>query len=130
MRYLKSTQDISCCIEDQQFEQWIMGFIDSNFVGDHDRIKSLIGYMFMLNGYIINQKANLQNVITMSKTKAEYTAALEVMKEVLWLKGLMAKLEMLQKIVEIHCDSSNVVYLSENPTHYERTKHIDVKFHL
>lgn len=130
MRYLKSTQDIGCCIEDQQFERWIMGFIDLNFAGDHDRIKSLIGYMFMLSGYIINQKANLQNVITMSKTKAEYIVALEAIKEVLWLKGLIAKLEMLQKIFEIYCDNSNVVYSSENLAHHERTEHIYVKFHL
>lgn len=40
------------------------------------------------------------------------------------------KLRIAQETVEIHCDSSSAIYLSENPAHHERTKHLDVKLHF
>ncbi|KAK9224723.1 hypothetical protein WN943_009759 [Citrus x changshan-huyou] len=40
-----------------------------------------------------------------------------------------AELGIAQETVEIHCDSSSAIYLSENPAHHERTKHPDVKLH-
>ncbi|KAH9754884.1 Integrase catalytic domain-containing protein [Citrus sinensis] len=62
--------------------------------------------------------------------KAEYTAATEAVKEALWLKGMIEELGISQKTVEVHCDSLSAIYLSKNPAHHERTKHIDVKLHF
>ncbi|KAH9650187.1 hypothetical protein KPL70_026271 [Citrus sinensis] len=108
----------------------LWGYVDSDFAGDNDRRRSLIGYLFMLNGCIISWKASLQHVVALSTTEAEYTAATEAVKEALWLKGMIEELGVSQKTVEVHCDSSSAIYLSKNPTHYERTKHIDVKLHF
>ena len=75
-------------------------------------------------------KASLQHVVALSTTESKYTAATEAVKEALWLKGLIEELGMSQKTVEVHCDSSSAIYLSKNPAHHERTKHIDVKLHF
>lgn len=84
----------------------------------------------MFNGCLIDWKASLQHVVALSTTEAEYTAAAEAVKEALWLKGLMAELGSAQKTVEVFCDSSSAIYLSKNPAHHERTKHIDIKLHF
>ncbi|KAH9696760.1 calcium-binding EF-hand family protein [Citrus sinensis] len=54
------------------------------------------------------------HVVTLSTTKAEYTAATEAVKEALWLRGLITELGMKQEIVEVHCDSSSAIYLTDS----------------
>ena len=61
----------------------INGFVDSDFAGDLDRRRSLIGYLYMLDGCLINWKASLQHVVALSITEAKYTAAAEAVKEAL-----------------------------------------------
>ncbi|KAH9650014.1 hypothetical protein KPL70_026198 [Citrus sinensis] len=108
----------------------LCGYVESDFAGDNDRRRPLTGYMFMLNGCLINWKASLQHIVALSTTEAEYTAATEDVKEALWLKGMLAELGKKQQSVDIHCDSSSAIYLSKNRVHHKRTKHIDVKLHF
>lgn len=42
----------------------------------------------------------------------------------------MAELGFIQKIVEVFYDSSSAIYLSKNPAHREKTKHMDIKLHF
>ena len=46
------------------------------------------------------------------------------------MKGLIVELGMSQKIVDVFCDSSSAIYLSKNPAHHEKTKHVDIKLHF
>lgn len=84
----------------------------------------------MLNGCMINWKATLQHVVALSTTEAKFTAAIEVVKEVLWLKWLVLELGKMQRSVPIFCDSLSAIHLSKNPAHHEKTKHIDIKMHF
>ena len=54
--------------------------------------RSLTGHMLLFNGCLVNWKATLQHVVALSTTEAKYTAATEVVKEALWLQGLMREL--------------------------------------
>lgn len=101
--------------------------MDSDYAGDLDRRRSLIGYMFTFNGCLISWKATLQHVVALSTTEAEYIVATEAVKEDLWLKGLIGELGVKQKAITINCDSSSPLYLCRNPAYHERTKHIDIK---
>ena len=92
--------------------------------------RSLTEYLYKLDDCLINWKASLQHVVALSTTEAEYTAAAEAVKEAIWLKGLISELGMSQKTIDVFCDSSSVIYLSKNPTHHEKTKHIDIKLHF
>ena len=108
----------------------LKGYVNSDYTGDLDRKRSLIGYIFILNGCAVNWKATLQSVVALSTTEAEYTPTTEAVKEALWLKGLVTELGLIQKSVSVYCDSSSVIHLSKNPAHHEKTKHIDVKLHF
>ncbi|KAH9670332.1 hypothetical protein KPL70_016941 [Citrus sinensis] len=108
----------------------LLGFVDSDYVGDLDRRMSLTCFMFMYEGCLINWKATMQYVVALSTTEAEYTAAIEAVKEALWLQGLFGELGVRQKSVTIHCDSSSAIHLCKNPAHHEKTKHIDIKLHF
>ncbi|KAH9703748.1 Integrase catalytic domain-containing protein [Citrus sinensis] len=98
----------------------LCGYVNSDYAGDLDRRRSLTGYMFFLDGCLVNWKASLQHIVALSTTEAEYTAATEAVKEALWLRGLITELGMKQETVEVHCDSSSAIYLSKNPAHHEK----------
>ncbi|KAH9786526.1 hypothetical protein KPL71_010287 [Citrus sinensis] len=78
----------------------------------------------------MDTKANLQHVVALSTTEAEFTAATEAAKEAIWLKGLITKLGLKQESVPIFCDSSSALHLCKNPAHHEKIKHIDIKLHF
>lgn len=107
-----------------------MGYVDADYAGDLDRRRSLTGYLFTFNNCTINWKSQLQSVVALSTTEAEYTAAAEAIKEAIWLKGMLKELGVNQRSVVIHCDSQSAICLSKNQTHHERTKHIDIKVHF
>ena len=131
MRYLYGTLKKGLVYgRDKGKEDGLWGYVDSDYVGDLDRIRSLTGYVFMLSGCVVNWKFALQHVVALSTTEAEYTAATEVVKEALWLKGLISKLGKMQRTISIFYDNSSAIHLCKNPAHHEKTKHIDIKLYF
>ena len=57
-------------------------------------------------------------------------AMTEVMKEAIWLQGLLDDLRIEQNLLKINCDSMSAIYLAKNRVYHARTKHIDVRFHF
>ena len=94
-----------------------------------DNKRSTTGYVFTLSKGPICWKSTLQSIVAMSTTEAEYMAVAEVVKEALWLKGLVKELGLNQGGVQMHCDSQSAIYLAKNQVYHARTKHIDVRFH-
>jgi hypothetical protein len=55
-------------------------------VGDKDSRRSTTGYVFTIGGTIVSWILKLQKVVSLSTTKAEYVAAIEASKEMIWLQ--------------------------------------------
>ncbi|KAA0065713.1 Retrovirus-related Pol polyprotein from transposon TNT 1-94 [Cucumis melo var. makuwa] len=66
---------------------------------------------------------------TLIKEESEYISLGEAVKEAVWLKRIVGELLSQEFIPIIHCDSQSAIHLAKNPSHHERSKHIDVKFH-
>nr|GEY43370.1 retrovirus-related Pol polyprotein from transposon TNT 1-94 [Tanacetum cinerariifolium] len=49
----------------------VTGFFDSDCVKDPDKGRSITGYTFLVQGYVVSWKATLQHVVTLSTTEAE-----------------------------------------------------------
>ncbi|KAL5546738.1 hypothetical protein UlMin_006425 [Ulmus minor] len=58
----------------------LMGYVDTDYAGDLDKRRSLIGYVFTLFGCTMSWKAQLQPVVALSTMEAEYIAATEGIK--------------------------------------------------
>ena len=95
----------------------VVGYLDTDYVGEVDNKRSTIGYLFTLSRGPICWRSTLQSLVVMSTTEA------------LWLKGLVKELGLKQQGVHMHCDSQSVIYLAKYQVYHTRTKHIDVKFH-
>ncbi|KAL9411120.1 hypothetical protein AB3S75_044831 [Citrus x aurantiifolia] len=131
LRYLQGTVNYNLTYgKAKEEDDALRKYVDSDYAGDLDRRGSLTCYIFMLNGCTVNWKATLQSVVALSTTEVEYISPTEAVKKALWLKGLFTELGLSQKSVPIHWDSSSAIHLCKNPTHYEKTKHIDIKLHF
>ncbi|KZV44851.1 Aspartyl-tRNA synthetase [Dorcoceras hygrometricum] len=111
-------------------QEWITGYVDSDYAGNVDTRKSTTGYVFTSNGTAVSWKAMLQPVVALSTTEAEYIAATEAVKEAIWMKGFMRDLGCEQKTLTVFCDSQSAVHLTKHQVFHERSKHIDVRLHF
>ena len=69
----------------------MVGFTDSNWVGDpHDR-KSTVGYVFILGSGPATWACKKEQAIELSSAKAEYRAAVNASQEALWLRQILSK---------------------------------------
>uniref|UniRef100_A0A2N9FMC5 Integrase catalytic domain-containing protein n=1 Tax=Fagus sylvatica TaxID=28930 RepID=A0A2N9FMC5_FAGSY len=104
---------------------------DANMVGSlkKELFKSLdmkdLGLARQILGRVISWQSKLQKCVTLSTTEAEYIAATEVGKEMLWMKRFLQDLGLKQDEYVVHCDSQSALDLSTNSTYHSRTKHID-----
>ena len=105
------------------------GFIDADMVGDLDGKKSTYGFLFTFAGGAVSWQSKLQKCVALSTTEAEYIAATEAAKEMLWMKRFVQKLGLMQDEYVVFCDSQSAIDLSKNTLYHSRTKHIDVRYH-
>ena len=74
-----------------------------------------------------------QSSIADSTMEAEYIAAYEAAKEVVWLKNFLLDLEVVpsaQSAITLYCDNSGAVANAKEPRSHKRGKHIERKYHL
>jgi len=57
-------------------------YVDSDYLGDLDKRRSITGYVFTLSQAPVSWCSILQSTVALSTTEAEYMAMTEAMKEV------------------------------------------------
>nr|XP_009787759.1 PREDICTED: uncharacterized protein LOC104235647 [Nicotiana sylvestris] len=125
LRYLKGASGVGLTFRKSGTGISILGYVDSDYAGDLDRRRSTTGYIFTLVGSAVSWKSTLQSIVALSTTEAEYMAAVEAVKETIWLKGLVVELSLVQLESTLRCDSQSAIHLMKNQRFHERTKHID-----
>jgi hypothetical protein len=126
-RYLRGT--FKACLKFGRTRKGLVGYVDSDYAGDLDKRRSLIGYVFTVGDCDVSWRATLQPVVAQSTTEAEYMAIAEACKESAWLKGLYVELCGDDSCVNLFCDNQSAIYLTKDQMFHEKTKHIDVKYH-
>ncbi|GKD45846.1 retrotransposon protein, putative, ty1-copia subclass [Tanacetum coccineum] len=117
-----------CPVRDCDVER--MSFVDSDYVKDPDKGRSIIGYAFLVQGCVVSWNDTLQHVVALSTTEAEYMALTKAVKEAMWLRGLLEELGVKLNSVAVNCDNQGAIHLSQNHVFHERTKHINVRNHF
>nr|GFA33617.1 hypothetical protein [Tanacetum cinerariifolium] len=90
----------------------------------------ITGYVFMVHGCVVSWKATLQHVVSLSTIEAEHMALTKVVKESIWLKGLLIELGVNLRLVVVNYDNQSAIHLSRNAMFHGRTKHINVRYHF
>jgi hypothetical protein len=86
----------------------------------------------MMNGAAIMWRSKLQSIVSTSTCEAEYVAASDAAKEVLWLSKLLCEINGQFQKLTLYLDNQSaltLLKLSHAGTN-GRTKHIDVVYHF
>ena len=107
----------------------LKGFVDADYASNRDTRRSTTAYMFMTSQNCISWKAQLQSVVALSTTEAEFMATTEAFKEALWLQGILQELKQIKGRVTVYSDSQSSIHLCKNPVYHEKSKHIDIRLY-
>ena len=72
------------CLQFGRTRDGVIGYVDSNFIGDLDKKRSLTGYVFTVGDCTISWKATLQHIVALSTIESKYMAITEACKEAIW----------------------------------------------
>jgi hypothetical protein len=108
----------------------LKAYCDSDYSGDKDKRISVTGFIIYFMGCAISWKSRAQKSVTLSSTEAEYVAISEVSAEIMFIKQLLESLNIQVNLpIIVHVDNVGAIYLSNNATTSQRTKHIDIRYH-
>jgi hypothetical protein len=128
IRYLRGTINYSNTYDGSRDS--VCGYVDSDFAGDLEKIRSTLGYVFTLAGRPISWMSKIQNIVSLSAMEEEYMDASHAFKEAIWLQGLLGEFGRMQDKVKVFFDSQSVIHLDRNPSYHSKMKHIYVKYHF
>jgi hypothetical protein len=137
LRNLKNTQD-SCLFfsgnsisNPTEINYQLTGYCDADCGGNIDDRKSTTGYLIMLNNCIIIWNSKRQTTVAQSSTEAEYMTITAIANDIKWINTLLTELTLnVQKPITIYCDNQSAIQISKHDLFHNRTKHIDIKYHL
>ena len=107
----------------------LQGYVDADFAGDINSRKSTTGFVFTLGATAISWASNLQKIVTLSTTEAEYVAATEIGKEMIWLHGFLDELGKKQEMGILHSDNQSAIFLAKILAFHSKSKYIQTKYH-
>ena len=78
-------------------------------------------------------KSFKQETVADSTTEAEYIAASEAVKEVVWIRKFVSELGVVPSAsspVDLYCDNSGAIVQAKEPRSHQKSKHILRRYHL
>eukprot|EP00253_Pinus_taeda_P035569 PITA_35569 len=106
-------------------------YSDSDFNGDKETGVSTSGYAMSLGSGVVSLRSRKQSVPPDSTTEAEYVATAEATKEIVWLRKFLEDLQVKQvQSTPLMIDNTSPIKLAKNPKFHDRTKQINIKYHL
>ena len=108
----------------------IKGYSDSDWAGDKDDRKSVSGFILFLNGCPIMWRSKSQGTVALSSAEAEYVAASEMVKEIVFVVQVLLSMKIAVKTpIKCLADNMGAIFMTENPSSQGRTRHIDTRWH-
>ncbi|CAM9355323.1 unnamed protein product, partial [Heterosigma akashiwo] len=127
-RYLKDTQSESLRLGGDLV---LRGFSDSDFCSDRIDGESVTGYVLFLGDAPIIWSSKLQGAVTTSTVEAEFLALRSSVKDIMWLRHLLADLGCPQQeptpVVE---DNSACIEWASDLLISKKNRHFHVSYHL
>jgi hypothetical protein len=126
-RYLVATKDLTLKLGGDDKEIVLFGYADASFSKSGEGCLSYLGYCFFLGkdaGTISNASSKIKTACT-SSTEAEIKALREALKEVVWMRGLLAELGIRQTHpTVIFQDNKSTIELCSNERSVNLSKHV------
>nr|GEW83972.1 retrotransposon protein, putative, Ty1-copia subclass [Tanacetum cinerariifolium] len=123
---LKRMQDVlyasavGSIIGDIKRELKVSCYIDAGYLTNANDLKSQTGYVFILNGGVVDWKSAKQSIFATSFAEVEYITAFDASKEVVWVRKFISELGVVSTIEEpISCKAKREKANNEHSKHNE-----------
>jgi len=130
LRYLQGTKHLGIKYKRGADLKSLNIYTDSDFAGDTQTRRSTSGWICLLGGTPISWGSRRQDTVALSSTEAEYIAASEATKNLLYLKNLISELTQTSPITTLYIDNLNTIKLIQTGNFNGRTRHIETRFHF
>lgn len=128
--YVRGTTSHGLCITASSPSELVV-YTDADWAGCPDTRRSTSGYCVFLGGSLLSWSSKRQPTVSLSSAEAEYQAVANAVAECCWVRQLLHELHVdLAKATLVYCDNVSAVYLTQNPVHHRRTKHIELDIHF
>lgn len=130
LRYIKGTFDYGVWFNYiQEFN--LHGFSDSDWGGSLDDMKSTSGYCFTFGSGVFSWTSKKQDIVAQSTAEAEFIAATAAVNQALWLRKILADLQMAQTdSTKVFVDNQAAIAISNNSVFHGKTKHFNIKLYF
>ncbi|GJV39355.1 retrotransposon protein, putative, ty1-copia subclass [Tanacetum coccineum] len=119
------------------YEIWQMN-VKTAFFNGHLSLKKSIwcnlktGYVFVLNGGVVDWKNTKQSIFATSFVEARYIAAYDASKEAVWIRKFIFGLSVVPKIEEpitMYCDNTRAITIANESAITKGARHYRAKVH-
>ena len=102
--------------------------MDSDWAGDSSHGKSVTGMILKIAGGAILYKTKYQDTVALSTTEAEFAAACEAGKAILYVRSILNEIGVAQEQATVlHIDNNGALLMGNAQQPTRRTKHMDIK---
>ncbi|GKB98017.1 retrotransposon protein, putative, ty1-copia subclass [Tanacetum coccineum] len=133
LKYLRNTKDMFLVYGgDTKRELRVSCYTDAGYLTDADDLKSQTGYVFVLNGGVVDWKSTKQSIFATSSTDAEYIAAFDASKEAVWIRKFISGLGVVPTIEEpinMYCDNTGAIAIAKDHGITKGARHFRAKVH-
>ncbi|GKB85462.1 retrotransposon protein, putative, ty1-copia subclass [Tanacetum coccineum] len=131
LKYLRNTKYMFLVYGgDIKRELRVSCYTDAGYLTDTDDLKSQTGYVFVLNGGVVDWKSTKQSIFATSSAEAEYIAASDASKEVVWVRKFIAGLGVVPTIeepIKMYCDNTGSITIANESRITKGTRHYRAK---
>jgi hypothetical protein len=130
LRYVKGTLSSGLHIG-TGLVQSLTAYSDADWAGCPDSRRSTSSFCVFLGDNLISWSSKRQTTVSRSSAEAEYRAVAHAVAECCWIRQLLQELHVpLTSATVVFCDNVSAVYMTANPVHHRRTKHIEIDIHF
>ena len=105
-------------------------YTDSDYAQDTRNRKLRAGFLATFNGHPFHYRSTMETCMAQSTFEAELIAAVQAIKEALWLREIMSSMSCRPPVcIPVHIDNQAVLAFSANAAINQRSKHIEVRYH-
>ena len=133
IRLVLSTKDFGLKFKlMKNIKKWALKALsDSDFASDKETRISIFGYIIYFGGIPIAWRSKAMKTVVLSTTEGEYMALSEVVKELKFIIQLLQTMNIEVELpITVYVDNVGAIWLSNNRTTSDRTKHIDIRTSL
>ena len=117
-------------LDDAVQQCMLIAACDSDWANDTETARSISGCLITLHGSAIAWRAKMQQVVATSSAHAEYIAASELARELMWARMLLTEIGFELPLPSVtYEDNMAAQLMTQNDGTTDRSKHIHVRWH-